>query len=594
MSAAPPAGTRAKRPAAIVADAKRAAQAIDPLRKRRASDANPAPDGDEGKADEGEAAAQQQQQPAPPSPAASDEDPSPDDNDEAATAEMAQLQARMLQLQKRQQQRQQQHRQQPSASPGGFAATAAASPAAGDIGVSVAAVPGASAAALVSEADEIGMLRADLAGGPLAIQQLQQQLLQLQQRPPAPSTAPTDFTSLLLAMQQQQQQQLEAAEKRQQEQASRQIMVEALGRCPTFNGKAAAGTHGSLQAHEWLQRTRNWFHARDTAMNITQQTAVTDLSRIATVVTALEGDAQRWYTSLPAASKPTTWDAFEKCVRERYCNGAAEERLRLDVLKKLVVDVSKLRERFTATALEAFLSRFQEIASTIPETFLTIHGKLDLLAQGLPSRYTETVLKEDAKTPTPPLHEVARLILNKAAYKEAAASYAASSSSSVNNLGSAAPSDIALCMAAFGVDRNQASTYFAPQEGWAPHDTSGTAGSSSAPAAAASHSPLDGAVAQMLAAFTVRFGTASAGPKGGAGASSRRNAPADVVKDVPEQLVTARKEAGLCIKCGAAWYVPGGKGHNSCTCQKAADRSTSAAELQGMKRAGPKPKGSDF
>ena len=54
-------------------------------------------------------------------------------------------------------------------------------------------------------------------------------------------------------------------------------------------------------------------------------------------------------------------------------------------------------------------------------------------------------------------------------------------------------------------------------------------------------------------------------------------------KAIPQELATARKEAGLCIKCGVEKYEPGGKGHNARTCQRAIDPKTSVAE--GLKKA---------
>jgi hypothetical protein len=71
------------------------------------------------------------------------------------------------------------------------------------------------------------------------------------------------------------------------------------------------------------------------------------------------------------------------------------------------------------------------------------------------------------------------------------------------------------------------------------------------------------------------------------GSTGRRGVPSAVKKEVPGALAKERQTAGLCIKCGAAWYSPGGRGHNSVTCKAAADKSTPASE--GVKRAGPKP-----
>lgn len=452
-------------------------------------------------------------------------------------------------------------------------------------------VPGASAAALganpMAVNPEVEALRAEAAA---LRQQLQQQQRQQSLAPAAP-----DLTAVFIAMQQHQQLLIAASEKRQEQAAARTIMLQALGACPTFNGKAAPGSTGSLQAHEWILKAREYFNNRDEAMGITHATVESDRARVISAVAALIGDAHRWYSTLPEAEKPRTWNAFEHCMRERYCNGAAEERLRLDVLTNFVAAAARIREKMSFTALESYLARFQEIASGIPDSFCTIHSKLTLLAQGLPLRYAETIMKEDAKRPVPALHEVARTILVKASFKEGAAAYGGGSgATAVNSICEASPEDIALCAAAFGVSRSEASSYFASPEGWVAHSTDGMAapGPSVAAAAHTQSGPLaDAVVAQLLAAFAARAPGAG-GSKGPPGQAQRRNMPSDVAKDVPEALATARKEAGLCIKCGVEWYVPGGKGHNSRTCKKAADKATTAPE--GTKRAGPKPKSSDF
>ena len=67
-------------------------------------------------------------------------------------------------------------------------------------------------------------------------------------------------------------------------------------------------------------------------------------------------------------------------------------------------------------------------------------------------------------------------------------------------------------------------------------------------------------------------------------AKSRRTVPSRVGQEVPQPLAKSRQEAGLCIKCGITKYEPGGKGHNSRTCQLPVDKTTSAVD--GRKKAG--------
>ena len=57
----------------------------------------------------------------------------------------------------------------------------------------------------------------------------------------------------------------------------------------------------------------------------------------------------------------------------------------------------------------------------------------------------------------------------------------------------------------------------------------------------------------------------------------------DDFSTVPAELIAARKEAGLCMKCGIHEYTPGSQGHNSNTCRANIDKTTSAAE--GKKKA---------
>ncbi len=416
-------------------------------------------------------------------------------------------------------------------------------------------------------------------------QQMQQQQQLMQQLQQAASIAPSlDNAQLMLIMQQNTAALVEAAEKRQAQATARTVILQAMGSCPTFSGKATVGSNSSLHAHEWLLRCRDYFRNREEALGLSHDSPEADRARVLTAVPALLGDAHRWYSSLPAAEKPLTWAVFEERIRKRYCNGAAEERLRLDVLTAFVHNAAKLREKFTLAALESFVARFQEIANEIPDSFATIHSKLSLLAQGLPARYAETILREDAKRPVPALHEVVNAVVAKAAFKEGAAAYAGSShAAALNSVSDASADDIALCVQTFGVDRGVAATYLAPQEGWTPYNTSGGFQSPATSPAQSSASPDSAAFAQLLAAFSAQRG--GAGPSRGAppGQSKRRLTPSEIQKAVPQELATARKEAGLCIKCGIEKYEPGGKGHNARTCQRAIDPKTSVAE--GVKKA---------
>jgi len=310
-------------------------------------------------------------------------------------------------------------------------------------------------------------------------------------------------------------------------------------------------------------------------------------ARLASVAKALQDDARRWYSALP--QRPTTWADFKTAVEARFCS-VPSERIRVDRLTEFVEKAARLRDKLNVQGMQAFTVRFAQLAGEVPDDLVTGRGKLALLARGLPQRYSEVVLQEEAKKPTPPLHQVINLVLSRASQKEQAASYGGASSSSA----SAAPMNldaISLASAAFGWSREEASQYFADSEGWAPHDTSGGAqGSPSSqgagPASKASPPPASSAedkldrILNALAAHSTKVG---AGPAARDRGNSRRNAPAGFLKEVPADLFEARKKAGLCGKCGIAKYEGGSHGHNTRTCKAAADKTTSVEE--GRKKA---------
>jgi hypothetical protein len=199
------------------------------------------------------------------------------------------------------------------------------------------------------------------------------------------------------------------------------------------------------------------------------------------------------------------------------------------------------------------------------------------------------VLKEDARDPLPPLHEVINAVLSRASQKEQAASYGGSSSSPA----SAAPMGldaISLAVTTFGWTREEAQRNLSDSEGWAPHETSGgskssSSGPSSGPASSGSPTPASLSseqVTQLLAAFAAQSTKVGAGPAARE-RNSRRNAPSGMAKEIPQDLFDARKKAGLCCKCGVVKYEPGGHGHNSRSCKAPVDKTTSAAE--GLKKA---------
>ena len=286
---------------------------------------------------------------------------------------------------------------------------------------------------------------------------------------------------------------------------------------------------------------------------------------------------------MPIASRPASWAAFRQALLDRYSSVPAV-RVRLEQLRSFVDAARKLRDRMTLEGLQGYMSRFQQLAGEIPDTHLTEHGKLELLARGLTPRLAETVLTEDAKQQPPPLHEVAQKVLAKAAFKEYAGGVSASSSSPSADRASAMELDvISLCAAQFGITREDAQRYVEPKEGWAVHDTGSNSASSSPPPQPPTTAGDDPQIERLLAAFEARFGRMNAGAGGPRPQSQRRNVPNATRLEIPSALLAARKEAGLCVRCGVVKYEGGHHGHNSRTCQAPVDKTTSAAE--GKKKA---------
>lgn len=408
-------------------------------------------------------------------------------------------------------------------------------------------------------------------------QQIQHLLAQQQQQQQPQQQAAADLNALAALLQQQQ-----LAAQQQQLQATAQLLsLQALGQLPTFSGKGAST---SLAALEWLKHAERFFAAREAALNI--NAAQGDATRVTLAANALQEDAQRWYNGLPSASQPTTWQTFRDSLLGRYGNVPAV-RVRVEQLRNFVDAARRLRDKMTLEGLQGYTSRFQQLAGEIPDTHLTAHGKLELLARGLTPRLAEVVLTEDAKQMPPPLHEIAQRILAKAAFKEYASGISAASSSSRGDA-MVDVDEISLCAAQFGISREEAARYVEPGEGWAPHDTDARPPAPT-PSPPSSSSDMERLLAAFESRMESRFKAAATPGAGGAsgsgsGKSSRRTVSKGVLDDIPRDLIQARVSAGLCAKCGIAKYEAGNKGHNSRTCQAAADKTTSVAE--GKKKAG--------
>ena len=415
--------------------------------------------------------------------------------------------------------------------------------------------------------------------------QQQQQSLSLDASaapPPQDASASAEFAALFRSLQDGQadmmRQQATAQADMMMKQAAQHSLLQSLGELPTFSGKGADTT---LIAHEWLTRAEDLFAAREQALGITA--TLGDKSRLLNAINALTDDARRWFTALP--QRPIDWTTFVVAVKARFCS-VPSERIRVDKLHEFVEKAAKLRENLNVQGMQAYMTRFVQLAGEVPDAYVTLHGKIALLVRGLPKRYAEVVLKEDARTPTPPLHEIVNTVLSRAANKEQAASYGgASSSSGPASAAGVGVGAISLASAVFGWTREEAAQHLEDSEGWRPHDTDSQRAPSAA-AASATPPRTDDQFERFINAIAARVGAGPAARDNAArngGSNSRRNVNAGVRNEIPNELVEARKAAGLCIKCGIVKYEGGGRGHNAGTCKAVADKTTSVAE--GKKKA---------
>lgn len=410
----------------------------------------------------------------------------------------------------------------------------------------------------------------------LAAQQQQQQQQQQQLGSGQQSVSSNDLLAIVQLLQQSQAQQAVQLNELQQ-----------IGSIPTYNGK---GVDTTLSATEWLHSIEEHFTARERALKITA--AAGDSARVTGAAKALEDDARRWYNSLQ--SKPSTWAEFIAAVKARFCS-VPDARIRVKKLRDYVEKMTRIKEKMTVQGMQVYTAQFQQLAGEVTDEYLTLHGKLELLAQGLPSRSAEVVLKEDSKSPTPPLSEVINSVLARATQKEQAASYGASGASS--SVASAAPlhlDAISLAATMFGVSRDEARRYVddSNAEGWAAYDTDSSpshihAGQSHSNARGNAPTLSNEQMIQLAAMFSNNRSFKDLSSKkasAAAGPASNRNVPSGVRDDIPEELRKARMDAGLCIKCGVHAYEPGGRGHNSRTCKSVADKTTNVSD--GKKKAG--------
>jgi hypothetical protein len=422
-------------------------------------------------------------------------------------------------------------------------------------------------------------------------QQHQQQQLQQHRKHSSSSadTAAAIAAAVAAAMAQMQQQQQAAS-------IPAQVLLSSLGQLERFHGRASDAN--GLIARDWMAQAEHYFEDREGALG--QSAAEGDKARVTTAVRALTEEGLRWWQSLPAANRPATWAMFKNAFLQRF-GGVASKQAREAALELFVEPFTRLpaasKDRLTAQAIREYTARFLDLAAQVDSARMPDSAKLRLYAKGLPQRYAELVLTEDAKEPPLPLHKVTELVVTRALTKALAAAAAAGSSAAAAPAapsgstrtagGTKAVDAVSLCMANLGYSRSEAEQLFVQDEGWPEHDTSDDSRRSPGPAGGSSAAE-DRLVQRLLAAFGAQrtdSGTRpSAAPKGKKPPHNDRNVPRGVLADIPAELLAARKEAGLCAKCGVAKYEPGHHGHNARACKNDPDKTTSVEA--GKRKAG--------
>lgn len=351
----------------------------------------------------------------------------------------------------------------------------------------------------------------------------------------------------------------------------------------TFAGKGAAA---GLTATDWIADAEYVFRTNEQLLG-TAGTASAAASRLALAAAALTDEARVWYRGLTEQGKePSSWEEFKRTFKGRFDVVSSSWFLQKE-LEKLVERHQQKRENMSMDAMSAYCSRFEELANRLPDEFMLRHTKLNLLAQGLPLRARRTVMDSTVQedyTQAKTVSEMVALVLRKAATDlyaregvkglSASSSSPATSSSSSSGVADMDLGALTRAMDVFGVNRSQAAQYLREQEGWAPHDTSDSGSSSTAPAPhVALTAMLQGMETEKAAALLLNaFGTHR----------NRTAVSQGIKKTVPKELADARKKAGLCLKCGVVQYVTGG--HTARSCRAPVDLQTGVKE--GRKKAG--------
>ena len=387
----------------------------------------------------------------------------------------------------------------------------------------------------------------------------------------------------LATTQQQLQQQLQQQQQQQQQQAptvAAHRIAATIGDLQAFTGRGS-----SVAALQWLHNVEYRFAAAEALLSVAADSPQGAAARLLSVTRAFTEDADRWFTTLP--NRPGTWADFKDAFKRRFVSVATTD-AKLSELQRLTASMQRIREKLNVDGIRRYATQFQQLAREVPDSIMSEYLKRKAFADGLPQKHAEYVLSKNRSSNPPTLHALVDDVVLARALDRAL-------SSAATMQGNASSGDdmqidaISLCATQFGIPHDEARRYLEPQEGWSMHDTHRDDGPNASAAAAGAGSSSgrsqtsgeDLQTERLLAAFESRFGSALSGS--GKSQSQRRNVPSDLSKEVPQELANARKEAGLCIKCGITKYEPGGKGHNSRTCKLPVNKSLSASE--GRKKA---------
>lgn len=350
----------------------------------------------------------------------------------------------------------------------------------------------------------------------------------------AQAALPAD--ALLTLLQQQGALMAQMMQQQQQPNAVAQLVtLQALGQLQSFHGRPDVA---GLVAREWLMHAEIHFAAAEHALGVTAADA--DVRRVMLARNALKDDALRWLMALP--QQPTTWQAFNEAFLARFSSLPAAQ-VREAQLHKMVEAAKPVRERLNADGIQRYTTLFLQRAGEIAADRMTDATKRMLYAQGLPAQYAEFVRREDARPVAVPLYELAQLVLTRATLKSYTGASAMLSSHAPASSGNdpMQVDSVSLASAAFGVSREEATSYLEPSEGWAVHDT----------AQSPSTTEKETSFRQQLAAMQESL-AAMAHWRGGA----RTDAPGSKPRytktpGVTDEQIQERRTKRLCFACGS-------------------------------------------